>query len=812
MGLLVGVGGGARSARAQPPTPESLRTPLGQTQQPSLQAQRCLALCEYHHYNSAPDSCRWYAAQALRSVPARSVQAAWAQTWLASAWLREKQFDSAAYYLEAAAQGFRHHKLPEGIARVLTEQAALQSAQDQVPAARQRYQEALAYCRQHELPTAEADVLRAYSFMAMREQQLDSAALYNQTAEALYRRTEHRRGLAHVVWMHGLLAQRRADYAEARVWLDSALALADGAACFRLGTECYTTLANVQVESGDYVAALATLLRTAERHRQVGHTEGMGQAYLGMGNVHYYRDEYPLARRYYLRALEAFEATRLLDGLARGYGNLAAVQRLEGDIEGALRSHERSLQYREALGNQAMIAHAHTNLANLYLDEREDLAKARHHLELAEPIVEARQNAYDRAYLWLVFSQLFLKEGKITAALQRAHDVLSLAHGNGIPELELETYVHLQNLFAQRHQFDSAYHYLVQASTLRDTLLSEENSVRIAELETRYQTRQKDDSLQFARQSVTLLGAEAEVREARLFRQRWLSISALALVALLGGWVYTLAQTRRQLQQQREALATTNRQLDRANGQLQERNQQLDATNAQLQCTVQHLDEANRQLQESNQTLAQQKIQIETLMREQSHRLKNHLSAVAGLLTLQSHSLVDPSARQALEESHARVEAIMLVQQMLYGKDLTHLPVDVYLTELIRTILRMYGFCEQLARLHIAPLRLPADQVLHLGLLVNELVTNAAKYALPTVRDPALDVGLQPESAAQLRLWVSDNGPGFVPDTTATASFGLRLVALQTRQLEGQARWSNGQGMCFTLEFPHETLEGGAAL
>ncbi len=219
----------------------------------------------------------------------------------------------------------------------------------------------------------------------------------------------------------------------------------------------------------------------------------------------------------------------------------------------------------------------------------------------------------------------------------------------------------------------------------------------------------------------------------------------------------------------------------------------------------------------------------EELVKEQNHRVKNNLQVVSSLLSLQANRLSDEVARQAVEESRLRVQSMAILHRRLYDGDrLAAVNLDEFIREVVAGVLRAYGFSAVQTRFAIDDISLSADKAVPLGLIINELVTNACKYAFPDNVRPQLRIDCHRQHHT-LHLRVADNGPGLAgPDradanqTTARLggfgettivrestdqlyaepyrSFGMQLIQAQVEQLYGTYRFSSDAGSVFTLE------------
>lgn len=193
------------------------------------------------------------------------------------------------------------------------------------------------------------------------------------------------------------------------------------------------------------------------------------------------------------------------------------------------------------------------------------------------------------------------------------------------------------------------------------------------------------------------------------------------------------------------------------------------------------------------------------LVREQNHRVKNNLQVVSSMLSLQSTRLADQQARQAVEESQLRVETMAILHRNLYdGEGLITVDMKEFIPQVVEGVLQTYGFNLVKAHYAIGSLELPASQALPVGLIVNELITNACKYAFSETTYPEIRVSCIRDKN-RILLKVSDNGPGIdasiLSSKNTTNSFGLRLIRIQVEQLYGSYQFKNEGGAMFQMHF-----------
>lgn len=199
----------------------------------------------------------------------------------------------------------------------------------------------------------------------------------------------------------------------------------------------------------------------------------------------------------------------------------------------------------------------------------------------------------------------------------------------------------------------------------------------------------------------------------------------------------------------------------------------------------------------------------EVLLKEIHHRVKNNLQIVSGLLQLQAQGLDDTRMVGALRESQNRVEAMSLIHKKLYtSSDLGQIDVADYIHSLATSILTTYQILPGRITLtvDVEPIVLSLDQAIPCGLIINELVSNALKYAFPNNCFGEINIKLC-QINAHFELTIQDNGVGLPAHLNwhNIQSLGLSLVqALATDQLEGNLVVDHSQGAKFTITFPQE--------
>jgi two-component sensor histidine kinase len=204
----------------------------------------------------------------------------------------------------------------------------------------------------------------------------------------------------------------------------------------------------------------------------------------------------------------------------------------------------------------------------------------------------------------------------------------------------------------------------------------------------------------------------------------------------------------------------------------------------------------------------QQAQRLQAVMKELHHRVKNNLQIVSSLLSLQTYKLHDAEAILVFKESQQRVQAMSLIHQRLYTTDLlTAINMKEYVTDLAETLLASYGFGRDRfdLQLEIEEEILDVEKALPIGLLINELVTNALKYAYVNISHPRLFISLK-KIDEQLTLIVRDNGEGIDAEEWKKKgnSFGKQLIRVLGKQLRASQTVDGKDGTSFTIIIPNK--------
>ena len=191
------------------------------------------------------------------------------------------------------------------------------------------------------------------------------------------------------------------------------------------------------------------------------------------------------------------------------------------------------------------------------------------------------------------------------------------------------------------------------------------------------------------------------------------------------------------------------------------------------------------------------------LIKEIHHRVKNNLQLVSSLLTLQGRDIDDEKAKSAIQDGKNRVRSMALIHQDLYLKEtIKNINVKDYLEKLTTDLFLTYKIDQNeiVLQLDIDDVDLDVDTIVPLGLIINELITNAIKYAFKEGDQGILGVSLK-EKNNVIELIIIDNGVGFNAENIRKDSFGTTMIKALTRQLNATITTDTSKGTNTKLVF-----------
>ena len=196
------------------------------------------------------------------------------------------------------------------------------------------------------------------------------------------------------------------------------------------------------------------------------------------------------------------------------------------------------------------------------------------------------------------------------------------------------------------------------------------------------------------------------------------------------------------------------------------------------------------------------------LLKEVHHRVKNNMGSIAALLYLQMDSIANPEAVNAIQDARSRVLSMMGIYDILYRSgEYRSVAARAYFSDLIEKISSTYitSSCVKIES-EIDEMILDSSILFPVGMIINELLTNALKYAFPCGKSGVINVRIIRKDEKHIEISIKDNGSG-LPDAleiSGSRGFGLTLVRMMIQQINGSIKINRINGTEFRINFPVE--------
>jgi PAS domain S-box-containing protein len=198
--------------------------------------------------------------------------------------------------------------------------------------------------------------------------------------------------------------------------------------------------------------------------------------------------------------------------------------------------------------------------------------------------------------------------------------------------------------------------------------------------------------------------------------------------------------------------------------------------------------------------------QKEVLLKEVHHRVKNNLQVISSILNLQSSYVEDEKTLNILQESQNRVKSMSFIHENLYRtKDFNKIDFPEYIENLTKSMIHSYQYSENNISLvlDLDDVLLSIDISIPCGLIINELLSNALKYAFPNNKTGTIFIGLKKESNKKIQIIFEDNGVGYTKglDSENEGSLGMLLVRTLIEQIDGKIELLKHKGTKYLITF-----------
>lgn len=404
-------------------------------------------------------------------------------------------------------------------------------------------------------------------------------------------------------------------------------------------------------------------------------------------------------------------------------------------------------------------------------------------------------------------------------------------------------------LYREQYKIDSAtgdyqaaLNHLVEYRKIQDSIFNITKSKQLADLHVKYETDKKEQAIKTLQALEQQAVLERNIKQADLEKvslQRDVQKGQLQRAALQRSAELQRANLERNIQRTELQKVTLQRnaELQKANFERNAQQLQIQKVNTQRNITIAGIGafmlisglayNGYRNKKRSNRVLQTKQIEInhqnaslqklltekDWLLKEVHHRVKNNLQIVMSLLSSQSVHLEHGAAYEAIRESQNRVQAISLIHQKLYkSSNVASINMPAYVSDLLDYLADSFNTRKRYIKFEqvIEPFNLDLAQAVPIGLILNESVTNAIKYAF-TDNGGQILVALRLVKNETLLLTIADDGKGFPVNFNLndTNTLGMEMMKALSKQLGGEFKIQDTNGVRISIEFHVETVLSG---
>lgn len=507
----------------------------------------------------------------------------------------------------------------------------------------------------------------------------------------------------------------------------------------------------VQYFRNDAEAAIAAFTKALRLFEQSGNIFYQGRTLNNIASAYRLREKPKETEIFYLKALQLFKQVKQEDWIANVAFNLGIVQIDLKELDSAEIHIKTAYQYFSKTSNETFIVRCLNELGNIRLLQK-NYTEALGFFSQAYGLLKETDDHIMLGAVASGMGETYLAMKQYSAAEKYLLNSYALFRKMEQLDYTKQVLASLTQLYEAKGDFRLAYQYQHELIRIKDSLFNQEKDQRMLETIKKYELDIKE--------------AQLKAQDAVIQQKKIEQILYVTGLLLLTGLVMVLLFYYRQKQASNRALAEKNEIIGKA---LQEK---------------------------------------EVLLKEIHHRVKNNLQVISSLLNLQSKNIIDENALAAIRDGRDRVKSMALIHQNLYrDDDLTSVDVRDYIDKLTQSLFHSYNINKERVNLttHIDELQLDVDVVVPLGLILNELISNALKYAFEQVEyGGLLRVSLTREFD-QLVLQVQDNGKG-LPESLnmdKPASMGYQLIKSLTQKLKATISIEGNNGTLAKMIIPY---------
>ncbi|NND93843.1 MAG: sensor histidine kinase [Flavobacteriales bacterium] len=599
---------------------------------------------------------------------------------------------------------------------------------------------------------------------------LDSSKVYASRGLELSEELDYSKGVIKHSNILGNYHQRKGDADSARIYYDRVLDLSQATDDIKGKAIALNNIAILHTYSGEYPEAIKLYQEALAAEEVIGDQKGIAEAYNNIGVVHYYMGDIPTTLEYFERSVGISEEIGDTAVVKKGYNNLGALYDYTKEYDKALEYFQKSYNLAEILGQKKEMGIMLNNIATTYSGKK-DYVKAMDTYEESLALRREMQDHQGEANTLVNMAGDQYALGREKQAYTSIEQALGIAHAYELKFIRSEIYKRLIEYKRAEGRWEEALAYSDKFSALKDSLLNEERVNAVAEMETKFETEQKERLLleeKAKNEQLAKEKAEAELKVNR--RNTLLGITGAGALSLIFLGLFVMQRNKRKAESEKTKAV------------LAERDKGMMAV---LNAQEEERSRISKDLHDGvGQQLSGLKLGFQLLKKElicKESEVNERLDKLSSVID-ESASDVRTISHQMMPKSLVQVGLVPALRDML-EKSLGSCDIAYHFEEL-RPIGRM-------------------DRSLELNLyrVAQEVVNNIIKHS----QAEHVDVQLY-KSKEQIILTIEDDGIGFQPHDEMKGH-GLLNIQNRSRLIQGKldVESTPGHGTRISLRVNHRS-------
>ncbi len=438
---------------------------------------------------------------------------------------------------------------------------------------------------------------------------------------------------------------------------------------------------------------------------------------------------------------------------------LASVLENMKDFSGAIRTFKECVEISEDIGQIEVSISAQIRLTNIYLNKDDmKLDSAKYYLNKLDELLPQFQSPVSIFRFHVGYGDYFIELGSFSKAKSRFMKSYNLYKSmGGYPPSDMMVLTEkLANLCDTMNQPAQALAFYTEFMELKEQSIDTEKIEELKEIEMNFDFEKKELAALAEKKETELVHQKDLAREQR---GRYALLFGLGLLAVIAVFVWFALQKRK-----KQAII---------------------------------LNEKNAQIQENLE-------EKQLLLKEIHHRVKNNFQIVSSLLEMQTRGIEDEQALELAEEGQNRIKSMAIIHQKLYQNDDLLIEFNDYVEQLVGEIQNTFASKKMNTKIEVqSEMILDIDTVIPLGLVLNELITNAFKHGFDSEKEENNLLIKVEKGLGNYSMVVTDSGSGMSEkiNMKTTKSTGLYLVRRLLKQLDGTMNYSYRDGSVFEIQF-----------